>query len=63
MPTIKVRRQANGSTRYTVVVRMRRGTIVLHQGSKTFTHRTAALICAKYREVALEDSAALVRLQ
>jgi hypothetical protein len=55
MPTIKARKQANGSTRYTAVVRLRRGTTVLHQESRTFTDRTAALSWAKHREGALED--------
>jgi len=61
MPTIKARKQANGSTRYTAIVRIRRGTTVLHQESRTFTHRTAALSWARHREVALEDPAALTR--
>ncbi len=61
MATIKARKQANGSTRYTAVVRVRRGTTVLHQESRTFTHRTAALSWAKHREVALEEPAALGR--
>src|SRR5450631_1616684 len=63
MPTIKVRKQTNGSTRYTAIVRIRRGSTVLHQESRTFTHRTAALSWAKHREVALEDPAALTRLR
>jgi integrase len=63
MPTIKARKQANGSTRYTAIVRIRRGTIVLHQESRTFTHRTAALSWARHREVALEEPAALTRQQ
>jgi integrase len=61
MPTIKARKQANGSTRYTAIVRIRRGTTVLHQESRTFTHRTAALSWAKHREVALESPAELTR--
>jgi integrase len=61
MPTIRARKQANGSTRYTAVVRLRRGTTVLHQESRTFTHRTAALSWAKHREIALEDPAELTR--
>jgi integrase len=61
MATIKARKQANGSTRYTAVVRIRRGTTVLHQESRTFTHRAAALSWAKHREVALEEPAALTR--
>ena len=63
MPTIKVRKKANGSTRYTAVVRIRRGTTVLHQESRTFAHRTAARSWSKHREVALEDPAALTRVQ
>ena len=35
MPTITVHKQANGSTRYTAVVRIRRSTTVLHQESRT----------------------------
>jgi hypothetical protein len=61
MATIKARKQANGSTRYTAIVRIRRGTTVLHQESRTFTHRTAALSWARHREVALEDPASLTR--
>jgi len=61
MVTIKARKQANGSTRYTAVVRIRRGMTVLHQESRTFTHRTAALSWAKHREVALEDPTELTR--
>src|SRR5687768_8857006 len=63
MATIKARKQANGSTRYTAVVRIRRGTTVLHQESRTFTHRTAALSWARHREVALENPAELTRQQ
>jgi hypothetical protein len=63
MPTIKIRKQANGSTRYTAIVRVRRGTTMLHQESRTFTHRTAALSWAKHPEVALEAPAALTRLR
>jgi hypothetical protein len=61
MPTIKARKQANGSTRYTAVVRIHRGTTVLHQESRTFTHRSAALNWVKHREVALKNPAELAR--
>lgn len=40
MPTIKARKQVNGSTRYTAIVRIRRGTTVLHRESRT-THSAA----------------------
>jgi len=63
MATIKARKGANGSTRYTAIVRIRRGTTVMHQESRTFTHRSAALTWAKHREVALENPAELTRQQ
>ena len=33
MPTIKARKQANGTTRYTAIVRIRRGGAILHRES------------------------------
>jgi integrase len=63
MPTIKVRKQADGATRYTAIVRLRRKGAILHRESRTFTHRSAALSWAKHREVALEDPAELARLR
>lgn len=61
MPTIKARKQADSSLRYTAVVRIRRQGKVLHQEAKTFAHRSAAERWGKHREVALEDPSALVR--
>jgi hypothetical protein len=61
MPTLKVRKQSDGTTRYTAIVRIRRGGVILHRESRTFAHRSAALSWAKHREVALEDPAALTR--
>jgi len=49
MPTIKIRKQANGATRYTAIVRLRRKGAILHRESRTFAHRSAALSCAKHR--------------
>ena len=43
MPTIKARKQASGETRYTAIVRIRRGGSVIHREAKTFTHPTAAV--------------------
>jgi len=63
MPTIKVRKQANGITRYTAIVRIRRGGAILHRESRTFAHRSAAVSWARHREVALEDPSALTRVQ
>jgi len=63
MPAIKARKQANGTIRYTAVVRIRRQGKVLHQEAKTFAHRSAAERWGKHREVALEDPAALARAQ
>src|SRR5688572_26721664 len=42
MPASKARKQANGSIRYTAIVRIRRQGKVLHQEAKTFAHRSAA---------------------
>lgn len=61
MPAIKAREQADGSTPYTAVVRIRRQSKVLQQEAKTFAYRSAAERRGKQREVALEDPAALVR--
>ena len=61
MATIKVRKQDNGTTRYTAIVRLRSKGKVLHRESRTFAHRSAALSWAKHREVALEDPAELAR--
>jgi integrase len=63
MAHILARKQADGSTRYTAVIRLRRGTTVVHREAKTFSHRGAAEKWAKSREVALEDPTALVRAQ
>lgn len=63
MATIRARRQANGTTRYTAIVRIRKGTVVIHQEAKTFSHRSAALTWARHREVTLEDPAVLIRAQ
>jgi integrase len=63
MPTIKTRKQTDGTTRYTAIVRIRRGGVILHRESRTFAHRSAALSWAKHREVALEDPSALTRVQ
>lgn len=61
MATIKARRSANGSLRYTAVVRLRKGASILHREAKTFSHRAAAEKWAKAREVALENPAELLR--
>ncbi len=42
MPTIRARKQADGSTRYTAIVRIRKGKTIIHQEYKTFAHRVAA---------------------
>jgi integrase len=63
MATIKARRQANGTIRYTAIVRLRRGRTILHREAKTFTHRSAAVTWARHREVELENPEALRRKQ
>jgi|SRR5580698_2895783 hypothetical protein len=63
MATIRARKQADGSTRYTAIVRIRKGKTTVHQEYKTFAHRVAAVTWAKHREVVLEDPSALTRVQ
>ena len=57
MATIRARKQADGSTRYTAIVRIRKGKTLVHQECKTFALRTAAASWAKHREVELENQA------
>ena len=59
MATIKARRQAHGSIRYTAIVRKLVGKTIVHREAKTFTHRSAVLTWARHREVELENPAAL----
>jgi len=61
MATIIARKQANGEMRYTAIVRIRQGKVVMHQESKTFAYRTASSSWAKSREVALADPASPLR--
>ena len=63
MPYIKIRKQSDGSTRYTAIVRLRRGKTIFHQEARTFAHRAAAVTWAKHREIVLEDPSALIRVQ
>ena len=63
MPYIKARKQADGSRRYTAIVRIRRNGKILHQEAQTFTHRSAAERWGKHREVTLENPANLKRAQ
>jgi hypothetical protein len=55
MAYIKIRKQSDGSTRYTAIVRLRRGKTIIHQEARTFAHRVAAVTWDKHREVVLED--------
>ncbi len=63
MATIRTRKQSDGTTRYTAIVRIRKGKALVYQEYKTFALRTAAASWAKHREVALEDPMALVRVK
>jgi len=63
MAYIKVRKQSDGSARYTAIVRLRRGKTIVHQEARTFAHRVAAVTWAKHREVVPEDPSALTRVQ
>jgi hypothetical protein len=63
MATIKARKQANGTTGYTAIVRLRRGKTIIHRESKTFAFRAAAFSWAKHREVELAKPGAVERAQ
>jgi hypothetical protein len=63
MATIRARMQATGSTRYTAIVRLRKGKTLTHQEAKTFAFRAAAFAWAKHREMELEKPGALDRAQ
>ncbi|HEY8052255.1 MAG: hypothetical protein ACHQD6_05885 [Steroidobacterales bacterium] len=63
MATIRARKQSDGTTRYTVVVRIRKRKIIVHQECKTFAHRASAVTWAKHREVELEKPDTLRREQ
>jgi hypothetical protein len=43
MAYIKIRKQSDGSTRYTAIVRLRRGKTIVHQEARTFAHRVLEL--------------------
>ncbi|MGB6452740.1 MAG: hypothetical protein WBE92_18470 [Steroidobacteraceae bacterium] len=59
MATIKARKQANGTIRYTAIVRRRVGKMIVHREAKAFTYRSATVSWARHREVELEDPATL----
>jgi hypothetical protein len=43
MATVRARKQSDGPTRSTAIVRIRKGKTIIHQEYKTFAHRTAAV--------------------
>ena len=58
MATIRARKRADGKTRYTAIVRIRKRKTLLYQECRTFAFRTAATSWARHREVELENPAA-----
>jgi hypothetical protein len=63
MAQLRARRQANGSTRYTTIIRIRKGRALIQQEYRTFAQRSAAASWAKHREVQLENQAVPGRRQ
>lgn len=63
MATIRARKQADGTLRYTAVVRIRKQKRIIYQEAKTFSHRSAADKWGKSREVALEQPGAIAAAQ
>ena len=63
MATIRARKQSDGTTRYTAIVRIRKRKAIIYQEYRTFALRTAAVSWAKHREVELEKPGSLYRAQ
>jgi integrase len=63
MAQLRACRQADGSTRYTAIIRIRKGRALIQQEYRTFAHRAAAASWAKHREVELENQAVPGRKQ
>lgn len=61
MATIRPRRKRDGSMSYTAVVRKRRHGVIVHDESRTFSRKSAAVEWGRRREVELEDPEALAR--
>jgi hypothetical protein len=54
MATIRTRKQSDGTSRYTAIIRIRKRKTIIYQEYKTFALRTAAVSWAKHRDVELE---------
>ncbi|HEY6454025.1 MAG TPA: hypothetical protein VIY90_01960 [Steroidobacteraceae bacterium] len=63
MAQIRARRQADGSTRCTAIIRIRNGRALLQQEYRTFAQRSAAASWTKHREVQRENQAVPGRRQ
>jgi hypothetical protein len=63
MAQIRARRQADGSTRYTAIIAIRKGRALIQQEYRTFAQRSAAAGWAKHREVQIENQAVPGRRQ
>jgi hypothetical protein len=63
MATIRARKKSDGTTRYTMIVRIRKRKVIVYQECRTFAHRASAVTWAKHREVELEKPATLRREQ
>ena len=63
MAQIRARGQADGFTRYTAIIRIRKGRALIQPEYRTFAQRSAAASWAKHREVHLENQAVAGRRQ
>jgi hypothetical protein len=63
MATIRTRKQSDGTSRYTAIIRIRKRKTIIYQEYKTFALRTAAVSLVKHREVELEKPGSLYRAQ
>ncbi|MDO7900650.1 tyrosine-type recombinase/integrase [Pseudomonas sp. K1(2024)] len=61
MATIRLRKKADGTTSYTVQIRINRDKVTVYQESQTFARKQAAVAWAKRRETELSEPGAIER--
>jgi antitoxin StbD len=62
MATIRVRKRADGSVRYTAQIRIKRNGVQVYQETQSFVRKQAAQVWARRREAELNSLGAIERL-
>ena len=62
MATIRVRKRADGSVRYTAQIRIKRNGVQVYQETQSFVRKQAAQVWARRREAELDQPGAIERL-